>query len=301
MTFAVMRSFDQRKNPRIKQRFQVRFLKHGLDLTLDGITANFSQKGAFICTKHYPSLQVGDLAVFTFFLPPDFTGQNEIVGLHGSGVITRVDQENEGVGIEFIQSLKQFEPVTTSDVAGKIRYRKLAYYVADFEDLALNNFVAAYPNGFLVEKSERLLDKNVMFQFLTDVVEDMQVLEQLWQGDARPAILEARVIEIEKRKEINHADRITIGRSPENDIVVYNKMASRRHAYLDISRSDGTCILVDTGSTNGTFLNDRKIATNEKYPLTDADEISIGPETKVVYFSSNAFHTFLSELKPPKP
>ena len=296
-----MQSIEQRKNPRIKQRFQVKFLKQGLDLTLDGITANFSQKGALIWTKHWRFLQAGDSAVFTFFLPPDFTGQNEIVGLHGPAVITRVDQENEGIGIEFIKSLKQFESVTTSDVAGKIRYRKLAYYLADFEDSAFNNFIAAYPNGFLVEKSERLLDKSVMFQFLTDVVEDKQVLEQVRQGNVRTPILDARVIEIRKRKEINHADSITIGRSPENDIVVYNKMASRRHAYLDISRSDGICILVDIGSTNGTFLNDSQIAANEKYPLTDADEISIGPETKVVYFSSSAFHTFLSELKPSKP
>jgi hypothetical protein len=33
--------------------------------------------------------------------------------------------------------------------------------------------------------------------------------------------------------------------------------------------------------------------------LTDADEISIGPETKVLFFASKAFHSFLSELKSP--
>jgi hypothetical protein len=35
-----------------------------------------------------------------------------------------------------------------------------------------------------------------MFQFLTDVVEDKHVLEQLRQGTVRSAVLEARVIEI---------------------------------------------------------------------------------------------------------
>ena len=296
-----MRSFDQRKNPRIRQGFQVKFLKRGLDLTLEGITANLSQKGAFIKTKHWRSFQAGDPAVFTFFLPPVFTGQNKTVGLQGSAVITRVDQENEGLGIAFIKNLKQFEPVTTSDVAGKIRYKKLAYYLSTFEDSVLGRFITAYPNGFLVEKSERLLDKDVIFQFLTDVVEDKHVLEQLRNGTVRTAILDARVIEITKRKDITDPDKITIGRSPDNDIVVYNKLASRRHAYLDISRPDGTCILVDLGSTNGTFLNGSQIEPEEKHPLTDADEISIGPETKVVYFSSTAFHTFLSELQPSKP
>ena len=296
-----MRSFDQRKSPRIRQGFKVKFLKQGLNLTLEGITANLSQKGAFIKTKHWRSFQAGDPALFTFFLPPGFTGQNKMVGLQGSAVISRVDQENEGLGIEFVKSLKQFEPVTTSEVAGKIRYKKLAYYLSTFEDSTLKRFIAAYPNGFLVEKSERFLDKDVIFQFLTDAIEDKHVLEQLKEGEVRTAVLDARVIEITKRKDITDPDKITIGRSPGNDLVIYNKLVSRRHAYLDISSPDEACVLVDVGSTNGTFLNGSQINPQEKYPLSDADEISVGPETKVIYFSSTAFHAFLSELKPPNP
>jgi hypothetical protein len=257
-----------------------------------------SQKGAFIRTKHYRSFQTGEPGEFTFFLPPDFTGQEKIVGLQGDAVITRIDQDNEGIGVEFIKSLKQFERVTISEVAGKIRYKKLAQYLASFEDLALSQFVAAYPNGFLVEKSERFLDKDVMFQFLTDVVEDEQVLEQLRQGTVRSAVLEARVIEIAKRKDVTEPDKITIGRSPNNDIVVYNKLVSRKHAYLQVSSEDQSCFVVDAGSSNGTFLNGTQITPHKKYKLTDADEISIGPETKVLFFASKAFHTFLSELKP---
>ena len=218
--------------------------------------------------------------------------------MQGNAVISRIDQDNEGIGVEFIKSLKQFERVTISEVAGKIRYKKLAQYLASFEDLALSQFVAAYPNGFLVEKSERFLDKDVMFQFLTDVVEDEHVLEQLRQGTVRSAVLEARVIEITKRKDITEPDKITIGRSPDNDIVVYNKLVSRKHAYLQLSSEDQACFLVDAGSSNGTFLNNKQLTPHEKYQLTDADEISIGPETKVLFFASEAFHTFLSELKP---
>ncbi len=292
-----MRPFDQRKSPRIPQRFQVKFLKQGFDLTLDGLTANVSQKGAFIKTKHWRSLQAGDPAVFTFYLPPDFTGQDKIVGLQGAAVITRIDQENEGIGVQFIKSLKQFEPVTIAEVAGKTRYKKLAHYLSTFQDFALTEFFTAFPNGFLVEKSERFFDKNVMFQFLTDVIEDEHVLEQLQQGTVRTAILEARVIEIAKRKDVAGPNMVTIGRSPENDIVVYNKMVSRRHAYLLLNHFKKTCSLVDIGSKNGTFLNGNQITPHEEYQLNEADEISIGPKTKVVYFSSKAFHTFLSELK----
>jgi hypothetical protein len=34
-----------------------------------------------------------------------------------------------------------------------------------------------------------------------------------------------------------------------------------------------------------------------EYQLADGDEISFGPETKLIYFSPKAFHAFLSELK----
>jgi hypothetical protein len=294
-----MKPFDQRRSPRIRQIFQVKFLKQGIDLTLDGKTANLSQKGAFIRTKHWRFLQAGDPAEFTFYLPPDFTGQDKIVGLQGSAVITRIEEDNEGIGVEFIKNLKQFEPVVVAEVAGKARYKRLAYYLTTFEDLSWSEFFTAFPNGFLVEKSERFLDKNVMFQFLTDVVEDEHVLQQLQNGTVRTAVLSSRVIEIAKRKDITEPNMVTIGRSPDNDIVVYNKLVSRRHAYLLLNHRKKKCSLIDIGSSNGTFLNGTKITPHEEYQLAEADEISIGPETKVVYFSSKAFHTFLSELKSP--
>ncbi|MGD8370138.1 MAG: FHA domain-containing protein [Syntrophobacterales bacterium] len=292
-----MRSSENRKKPRIRQTFQVRFLKEGLDLSFEGRTVNLSQKGAFIKTKHYRFCQPGEPAFFTFFFPPDFTGQDKTVGLQGSAVIARIDQENEGIGVEFIKNLNQFEPVRVSDVAGKIRYKTLAYYLSALEDLPLPEFISKYPNGFLVERSERFFDNNVIFQFITDVAEDQYVLEQLKNGRVRAAVLSARIMEIAKRKNLNEADMVTIGRSPDNDIVLYNKMVSRKHAYLNLTAKGEACYLVDLGSTNGTFLNGNQIKSHERYQLADADEISIGPETKVLYFSAKAFHTFLSELK----
>jgi pSer/pThr/pTyr-binding forkhead associated (FHA) protein len=90
---------------------------------------------------------------------------------------------------------------------------------------------------------------------------------------------------------------ITIGRSPENDIVLYNRLVSKSHAYLDLGSSDEAVFLVDTGSTNGTFVNNSRLAPSGNYKLADGDEISFGPETKVVYFSPKAFQRLLSGFK----
>ena len=51
------------------------------------------------------------------------------------------------------------------------------------------------------------------------------------------------------------------------------------------------------------FINKRPVHLNRPEalatPLDDGDEISFGPETTVVYFSSSTFHDFLTQLKTP--
>ena len=62
-----------------------------------------------------------------------------------------------------------------------------------------------------------------------------------------------------------------LGRSPNCDVYVPDKRASRRHAEV---RWDGeTCTLHDLGSANGAFLNSHRITTPQT--LRDGDEIGI--------------------------
>lgn len=70
--------------------------------------------------------------------------------------------------------------------------------------------------------------------------------------------------------------RVTaLGRSPNCGIFIPDRRASRRHAEI---RWDGeTSTLCDLGSTNGTFLNGRRITTPQT--LHNGDEIAIGSAT----------------------
>lgn len=65
---------------------------------------------------------------------------------------------------------------------------------------------------------------------------------------------------------------ITIGRVPGNDLVLPHVGVSRRHARLVVK--DGKLILLDLKSTNGTFVNGRRIAT--PIVITRRDLIAIG-------------------------
>ena len=261
-----------------------------------GVTENISEHGALIRFDDWRACKINDRVTLTIFVPSPFLDQDETVGMQGVGVVTRIDEENEGVAVQFAKSFAQFERIENLDVAGKIRYRKLAYYLSVLAELPFTEFEKNYPNGFLVERFQSILDGDVIFQFSTQEVEDGDAFHQLDKSVFRSELLRARVIEIKKRKTKSARDIITIGRSANNDIIIYNRMVSKSHCHLYISSPDDVCYLVDIGSTNGTYVNNNKIEPHHKHNLNDADEISFGLETKLIYFSAKAMHTFLSEL-----
>jgi pSer/pThr/pTyr-binding forkhead associated (FHA) protein len=65
---------------------------------------------------------------------------------------------------------------------------------------------------------------------------------------------------------------VTIGRSAENDLVLREQGVSRRHAR--IQRGSQGWMLSDLGSTNGTYVNGRKLAS--AYVLRTGDRVTIG-------------------------
>jgi hypothetical protein len=73
------------------------------------------------------------------------------------------------------------------------------------------------------------------------------------------------------------AEPITVGRDPKNDIVLDDRRVSRRHAEVRLRL--GRYTLYDLQSTNGTFVNGRRIA---EMVLSDEDRISIGGAELVV-------------------
>ena len=66
-------------------------------------------------------------------------------------------------------------------------------------------------------------------------------------------------------------DRLTIGRTNENDIQVKTAFVSRRHAVV-LTEGDGVRI-VDCGSSNGLFVNSRRV---KEHRLSNGDIVTVG-------------------------
>lgn len=63
----------------------------------------------------------------------------------------------------------------------------------------------------------------------------------------------------------------SIGRRSSNQIILADAFASGRHAEIDCS-PDGTVVLTDLGSTNGTFVGGERLAPNTPVTLTEATQ-----------------------------
>jgi adenylate cyclase len=67
----------------------------------------------------------------------------------------------------------------------------------------------------------------------------------------------------------------SIGRSPKNKIVIDSQRVSRRHAIINL-QDIGQFWLIDLGSSNGTYLNGRRIHNPVK--LSNQDQLVIGDQ-----------------------
>jgi type VI secretion system FHA domain protein len=71
-------------------------------------------------------------------------------------------------------------------------------------------------------------------------------------------------------------EAVTLGRTSGNDVILpdTDKRVSGKHAKLE--KRDGLWHVTDVGSTNGTYLNDKKIDAKKPYGLKSGDRMSLG-------------------------
>jgi phage tail-like protein len=69
--------------------------------------------------------------------------------------------------------------------------------------------------------------------------------------------------------------KLTIGRNPDNGLVLNVSTVSRAHAELDV-RADGVFV-TDVGSSGGTFVGDTRLLPQQPRQVAPGEEIRIGP------------------------
>jgi hypothetical protein len=85
------------------------------------------------------------------------------------------------------------------------------------------------------------------------------------------------LIPLQKRAGVDaaFAERISVGRAPNRDIVLRHGSVSKFHAWFT-SDAAGAFSLTDSGSKNGTRLNGEPLKPRESRPIQSGDEITFG-------------------------
>ena len=93
---------------------------------------------------------------------------------------------------------------------------------------------------------------------------------------------------------------ITLGRAPENDIVLTDedKVISRYHA--TVRYSDGSYSVIDNGSSNGTSVNGQPLDKQMSRTLQDGDHVTLG-DYELVYYAPNSVSDDATMIGSPVP
>ena len=86
---------------------------------------------------------------------------------------------------------------------------------------------------------------------------------------------------------------ITIGRTPDNQIVVPHPQVSARHA--QITNLGGSLVLEDLGSGNGTFVRGARIAKGQKVPIANGEKVYIGPMPVLIHIAGQQVNVVVED------
>jgi ABC-type multidrug transport system ATPase subunit/pSer/pThr/pTyr-binding forkhead associated (FHA) protein len=86
---------------------------------------------------------------------------------------------------------------------------------------------------------------------------------------------------------------ITIGRTPDNQIVVNHPQVSSKHA--QIVKQGDQLFLEDRGSANGSFVRGQRIPPGQKVPVANGEKVFIGPMPLLIHIQESRINVVVED------
>jgi ABC-type multidrug transport system ATPase subunit/pSer/pThr/pTyr-binding forkhead associated (FHA) protein len=86
---------------------------------------------------------------------------------------------------------------------------------------------------------------------------------------------------------------VSIGRTPDNQIVVNHPQVSSKHA--QIAKAGDQFFLEDRGSANGTFVRGQRLASGQRVEVTNGEKVFIGPMPLVIHFGDSRVNVVVED------
>jgi pSer/pThr/pTyr-binding forkhead associated (FHA) protein len=116
---------------------------------------------------------------------------------------------------------------------------------------------------------------------------DEQTADETMPHTREPAEIEIEVYPLAKKPGASFPDRITIGRTSNNDVVIADHSVSRLHAYV---RRDGDrWVVADAGSKNGSWLRGDILEPRKERAILSRAVLRVGDVELTFYIAADLF------------
>ena len=153
--------------------------------------------------------------------------------------------------------------------------------------LGAEEFLAAAAPAAFVRYPSRMLvgseigEQTLSFEETMDLSDSRVVLD---------AVAKLEVFPLVKKPGASFPDRITIGRTQNNDIEIADHSVSRFHAY--VRQVSGGWVVADAGSKNGSWLRGAALEPRREQPLPSKTVLRIG-EVDLTFFVATDLYAAL--------
>jgi hypothetical protein len=116
---------------------------------------------------------------------------------------------------------------------------------------------------------------------------DEEIEETLPHGKVTAADVELEIFPLSKKPGAAFPDRITIGRTSNNDIVINDTSISRLHAY--VKRVNDRWVVADAGSKNGSSMRGATLEPRREQPLVSRAQLTLGDVDLTFYIAADLY------------
>lgn len=122
---------------------------------------------------------------------------------------------------------------------------------------------------------------------------DEEIEETLPHGRVALDEVDLQIFPLTKKPGASFPDRITIGRTSNNDVVIADTSVSRLHAY--VRRDGASWIIADAGSKNGSFLRGETLEPRREKPLLSRAMLKLG-HVELTFYTATDLYTALGGM-----
>ena len=168
------------------------------------------------------------------------------------------------------------------------RFRDFMKVVAT---LSMEEFLEQFPHPFLFYSEQPGLLETFVHTRLVSGAQGASNIDRFSQQ-----VLEFIPLMPNAHPSKDFPQRIFIGRDAKRDFVVAHSTVSGRHACMFFEPAEDTWKLVDSGSTNGSFVGSRALVPGEPVSLQDGDVVAFG-RVNFLFLSPQGAYRFMRQYR----